>query len=180
MALTATIFNFIIELSDVDRSVYESFDLKVAQHPSETAEYMITRVLAYCFEYAEGIEFTAGGLSSTDEPPIVIRDLTGRITAWIDVGMPDAERLHRAAKLAERVAVYTHRDFRQLSGQLEGKKIHRREEIAIYPFDRKFIEDAAEALDRRTKFSVSRTEGHIYLDIGTVSLSSVVEPLHLS
>ena len=76
MALTATIYNFDIELANVDRGVYETFALKVAQHPSETNEYLVTRVLAYCLEYAEGISFSRG-LAEPDEPPITVRDLTG-------------------------------------------------------------------------------------------------------
>ena len=80
-------------------------------HPSESAEYLVTRLLAYCLELTEGIEFTAG-LSNGDEPAIVVRDLTGRLLSWIEVGTPDADRLHRASKLVDRVAVYTHRDLR--------------------------------------------------------------------
>lgn len=98
MALTSTMYNVSIEVSDVDRGVYQTLDLRLAMHPSETAEYMATRLLAYCLEWEEGIEFTAG-LSNGDEPAIVVRDLTGRITAWIEVGMPDADRLHRASSI---------------------------------------------------------------------------------
>ena len=58
MALTATIYNFDIQLADVDRGVYESLAFKVACQPSETEEYLMSRVLAYCLEYAEGITFS--------------------------------------------------------------------------------------------------------------------------
>ena len=113
MAETATIYNFSIDLSDMDRGVYETLELRVARHPSETAEYMVVRVLAYCLEYQEGITLTEG-VSSGHEPALLVRDLTGRVTAWIEVGLPDAARLHRASKLAGRVAVYTHRDARHV------------------------------------------------------------------
>ena len=76
MALTATIYSFEIRLSDVDRGVYESFAFKAAQHPSETDEYLVTRVLAYCLEYREGIGFSRG-LAEPDEPTVAVRDLTG-------------------------------------------------------------------------------------------------------
>src|SRR4051812_47354462 len=98
MALTATVHHFDVELSDVDRGVYESLSFKAARHPSETAEYLVTRVLAYCLEYTEGIAFSKGGLSEPDEPAVVVRDLTGALRAWIEVGSPDAARLHRASK----------------------------------------------------------------------------------
>src|SRR4029450_9446033 len=99
MALAATIYNFDIDLADSDRGVYETLALRVARHPSESDDYLIARLLAYCLEYTEAIEFSRGGLSEPDEPPIAIRDLTGRLQAWIDIGSPDAARLHKAGKL---------------------------------------------------------------------------------
>ena len=174
MALTSTIYNVTVDLSDVDRGVYESLALRMAMHPSETMEYMATRLMAYCLEYTEGIEMTTG-LSDGDEPAIVVRDLTGRVTAWIEVGLPDADRLHRASKLAERVAVYTHRDIRILLGQLEGRRIHRAEDVGIYTFAGTFIKDLAARMERRVAVSLSVTEQHLYLDIGGHSMSTVVE-----
>lgn len=174
MALTSTIYNASVELNDVDRGVYESFALRLAMHPSETMEYMVTRLLAYCLEYTEGIAMTTG-LSDGDEPAIVIRNLTGQITGWIEVGLPDADRLHRASKLGGRVAVYTHRDIRILLGQLEGRRIHRAEDVAIYTFAGSFIQELAERFDRRVNVSLSVTEGHLYLDIGGHALSTVIE-----
>lgn len=174
MALTSTIYNATVELSDVDRGVYETLELRLAMHPSESSEYLVTRLLAYCLEYTEGIEFTSG-LSNGDEPAIVVRDLTGRITAWIEVGAPDADRLHRASKLGARVAVYTHRDLRTFLAPLEGKRIHRAAEIPIYTFGRGFIDALAERLQRRVKIGLSVTEGHLYLDVDGASLTTVIE-----
>ena len=165
MAETATIYHFSIDLSDMDRGVYETLELRVARHPSETAEYMVVRVLAYCLEYQEGIALTEG-VSSGDEPALLVRDLTGRVTAWIEVGMPDAARLHRASKHAGRVAVYTHRDARQLLAQLSGEKIHRASDIPIRAFDRGTIGEIAGAIDRRTSLSLSVTHGELYLVLG--------------
>jgi uncharacterized protein YaeQ len=165
MAQTATIYTLTVDLNDMDRGVYETLDLRVARHPSETAEYMLVRVLAYCLEYQEGIALTEG-VSSGDEPALLVRDLTGRVTAWIEVGMPDATRLHRGSKLAGRVAVYTHRDARQLLAQLSGEKIHRAENIPIRAFDRIRIEEIAALIDRRASLAISVTHGEIYLTMG--------------
>ena len=173
MALTSTIYTFTIDLADVDRGVYESLSLKVARHPSETPGYMLTRVLAYALEYTEGIVMT-DGISSGDEAAIVVRDLTGRITTWVDVGMPDAARLHRAQKLADRVAVYTHRDIRQLLGQLAGETIHRAGDLPIYAFDRTFIEEASAALDRRAALTISVTDGEMLLAIGDRTFQTTI------
>ena len=174
MALTSTIYNAAVELNDVDRGVYESINVRLAMHPSETMEYMATRLMAYCLEYTEGIEMTAG-LSDGGEPAIVVRDLTGRVTAWIEVGLPDADRLHRASKLVRRVAVYTHRDVRILLGQLEGKRIHRAGDLALYSFGGNFIKDLAARFERRVALSLSVTERHLYLDIDGHALSTVIE-----
>jgi uncharacterized protein YaeQ len=165
VAQAATIYNFEIDLADMDRGVYETLDLRVARHPSETPEYMLVRVLAYCLEYQEGIELTEG-VSSGDEPALLVRDLTGRVTAWIEVGMPDPSRLHRGSKLAGRAVVYTHRDARQLLAQLSGAKIHRGEAIPIRAFDRGAIEAIAASVDRRTRVALSITHGELFLTIG--------------
>src|SRR5690606_17448937 len=89
---------------------------RAARHPSETAAYLMTRVLAYCLEYEEGIAFTEG-ISATDEPAVLVRDATGSITAWIEVGAPDAERLHRGSRLADRTTTYPHRGRRARAAQ---------------------------------------------------------------
>ena len=165
MAQTSTIYSVTIDLSDIDRGVFETLDLRVARHPSETAEYMLVRLLAYCLEYQEGIALT-GGLSSGDEPALVVRDLTGRVTAWIEVGLPDAARLHRGSKLAGRAAVYTHRDARQLLSQLSGGKIHRASDIPIRAFDRAAIEEVAALIERRASLAISVSGGDLLIALG--------------
>ena len=106
MAQGATVHAFSVELADVDRNTYATLDLRMARHPSETPEFLLTRLLAYCLEYTEGIVFT-DGVGAVDEPAVLVRDLTGQLTAWIEVGAPSAERLHKGAKAAKRCAVYT-------------------------------------------------------------------------
>ncbi len=165
MAQASTIYVLTIDLADMNRGVYETLELRVARHPSETAEYMLVRVLAYCLEYGEGIALTEG-VSSGDEPAIVVRDMTGRVTGWIEVGMPDAARLHRGSKLAGRVAVYTHRDVRQLLTQLAGEKIHHGADIPVRAFDRPLVEEIASLLDRRSSLAISITDGDLLISIG--------------
>jgi uncharacterized protein YaeQ len=179
MALTATIHHFSVELADIDRAVYQNLELRLARHPSETAEFMLTRLLAYCLEYGEGIAFS-DGISAVDEPAVLARDLTGQLTAWIEVGAPDAERLHRGIKLAGRAAVYTHRDPAQLLAQLAGRKIHRAAEIPVYAFERGFVEAAAAALERRNTVTISVTERQLYLGINEQSFASPISEQRLS
>ncbi|HXI11668.1 MAG TPA: YaeQ family protein [Thermoanaerobaculia bacterium] len=173
MALTATIFNLSIELADIDRGVYETLDLRVARQPSETAEYMLMRVLAYCLEYTEGISLSQG-VAAGDEPAISVRDLTGQVTAWIEVGMPDAERIHRGSKLAGRAAIYTHREPRHVLAQFEGKRIHRSDEIPVYSFEPAFVQRLASLIDRRTELALTITERQLYVEVQGETLSSKV------
>jgi uncharacterized protein YaeQ len=176
MALTATIYNFDIELADADRHRYESLNLRVARHPSESAEYLVTRLFAYLMEYAEGIEFSRG-VSDPDEPAIAIRDLTGAVTTWIDIGTPDAARLHKAAKSGARVVVYTHKNPEQFVKQLSGEKIHRPGELELYAMDRALVAALAARLERRVGFSVSITDRELYVSIGTDTITGTVTRL---
>jgi uncharacterized protein YaeQ len=173
LALGATIYTFDIELADADRAVYESLSLRVAQHPSETPDYLMTRVLAYCLEFAEGIEFSKG-LSDPDEPAIFVRDLTGALQAWVDIGLPEPERLHRASKAAPRVAVYAHKDPAQWAARIALAKIHRAEKLEVFAFERVWLTSFVAKLERRMKFSLARSEGEIYLTLGLETSQTVL------
>lgn len=179
MALGATIYNFEIDLADADRGVYESLSLRVARHPSESDDYLVARVLAYCVEYTEGIEFSRGGLSDPDEPPIAVRDLTGALRAWIDIGTPDAARLHKAAKLAGRVAVYIHRDPSQWLRTLAGERIHNRDALELYAFDRALIAGIVSRLERRMAFAVSVSDRELYLSLADATVSGAAHRVRL-
>lgn len=174
MALTSTMYSFDVELSDVDRGVYETLAIKAACHPSETEAYFVTRVLAYCLEYREGIAFSKG-LSEPDEPALSVRDLTGALTHWIEIGSPDGSRLHKASKAAPRVAVYTHKEPRLLLRGYEGQRIHKAEAIEFYAIDRALIDGLAEHLDRRVALTLSVSDRHLFVDVGGESLSGTVE-----
>ena len=164
MALTATIYNFDVQLADVDRGVYETLTFRVAQQPSETEEYLLSRVLAYCLEYTEGITFSKG-IAEADAPALSVRDLTGEMRVWIDVGAPDAARLHKASKASPRVAVYTHRDAARLAGQLAGERIHRSAELELHGISRTLIDGLVARLDRRNKWELSITDRHVYVTV---------------
>ena len=179
MALTATMYNFDIELADADRRVYESLALRVARHPSESAEYLVTRVLAYVLEFAEGIEFSRG-VSDPEEPALAVRDLTGAITTWIEIGTPDAARLHKASKAAARVVVYTHKDPDQFLRRLAGERIHRAAALDLYAIDRGLIAALTARLERRVAFSLSVTDRELYVSIGTDALTGTVTRLQLA
>jgi uncharacterized protein YaeQ len=174
MALTATIYNLDVELADTDRGVYESLSFKVAQQPSESDEHMMARVLAYCLEYTEGIGFSKG-IADPEDPALFVRDLTGALRVWIDIGSPDAARLHKAGKAAPRVVVYTHKEPAQLLRALDGERIHRAEALELYALDREMIAELVTHRDRRTKLDVTVTQGHLYVTIDGETYEGTVE-----
>jgi uncharacterized protein YaeQ len=178
MALTSTMFTFDVTLSDVDRGVYETIALRMAQHPSESEDYFVTRLLAYCLEYEEGIVFSRG-ISDADEPPIAVRDLTGTLTKWIEIGAPDAARLHKASKASPRLALYTAKSPEVLKRGYAGQRIHKAEAIVARGVPRETIEWVVDHLDRRLEIAMSVTDGTIYLTIGDDTHETTLPALQL-
>lgn len=174
MALGATIHHLKINVSDVDRGVYEALDLRLARHPSETMRYLLTRLLAYCLSFEEGIAFSKGGLSTADEPPVSIRDRTGVLLAWIDVGVPSAERLHKASKAARRVAVFTTADMMFLRREARSRPIHKLEDIVVWQLATSFVDALEAKIGRNTELDLVHTEGQLYVTIEGASIEGQV------
>jgi uncharacterized protein YaeQ len=166
VALTATMYRFEVDLSDVDRGVYEQFEVRAAQHPSESEEFFVTRLLAYVLEYSESLQF-GRGISTTEDATIWQKSGDGRIELWIEVGAPAAERLHRIAKQAERVAIYSHREPNFVRSLWRGQTVHRAEQIEVYFLPQEIVSWLVEKLERKTVLSVSRNDGTVYLTIGS-------------
>jgi uncharacterized protein YaeQ len=173
MALSATVYHLQIDLSDVDRNVYQALDLRVARHPSESMRYLLTRVLAYCLCHEEGIAFSKG-LSTTEEPAVWVKDLQGNLRMWIEVGNPSPERLHKASKAAPRVVVFTQHDPALLQKAARAKAIHRAEEIAIHSLEPAFLDAVDAATDRNARWVLVHTGGQLYLTVGETTLSGAV------
>jgi uncharacterized protein YaeQ len=174
MGSSATLYRFHIVLSDVDRSVYETLDLRVAQHPSESEEFLAARVVAYCAAYEEGLAFSRG-LSTADEPALWTKTSDGEIATWIDIGLPSAERLHRASKLARRVIVFTHKRVELLQRQCAGERIHRAEEIRVLAIDPVFIGELVRRLDRNVRWELAFTGGHLFATVGGATFETRIE-----
>jgi len=175
----STVYNFSIDLSDVDRGVYEALKLPVALHPSENLEFMVTRLLARVLEHAEGIAFSPG-IGAPDEPTVSVKGLDGTVLSWIEIGSPNAERLHRASKAAQRVAVYCHRSADLVYAELLQEPIFRGEEISFYSFEGTFISDFARSLERRNDVRISRTDQTLYLSIQDKNFSTPLIERRLS
>jgi uncharacterized protein YaeQ len=172
VALSATMRRFEIGLSDSDREVYETLDLRVAQHPSESERYLVARVIARCLEHADGLEFSKGGVSDDTEPALIQRDLTGRLTAWIEIGSPSPDRLHKATKASPRVCVYTWKDADKLAAEILERKTHRASEIELSELDAAVLDALAATLDRVNKWEIAVTGGALYITAGGESFET--------
>ncbi len=182
MALGATVFHWQVSVSDVDRGFYDEVGLRIARHPSENMRYLLTRAIAYCLEYEEGIAFSKGGLSDDEDPPISVRDLTGLLLAWIDIGSPSADRLHRAAKAAPRVALYTSAELALLRREASSRTIHRGADIAVWRLEPAMLDALEKKVDRTGKIDLLRNDGQLYVTVGgatvegTITRASLVDP----
>jgi uncharacterized protein YaeQ len=106
MAAKATVFKAELSVSDMDRHYYATHQLTLAQHPSETEERLMVRLLAFALNAGEQLAFGRGISSTEEEPDLWARDLTGQIDLWIEVGQPDEQRLRKACGRAKEVRVY--------------------------------------------------------------------------
>ena len=131
------------------------------------------------FEVTEGIAFSKG-LSEPDTPAITVRDLTGALRAWVDVGSPEADRLHRASKIAPRVVVYAHKNAAQLALRYSTERIHRIEMLELYAVDSHWLAEIAPHLTRRMNFSLTVAARHVYLSLGAQTSDSVIERVGIS
>ena len=174
VALTATVHSVELDLADHDRGVYETLELRVARHPSESADYLVTRLLAYALEYVPGIAFSSGGLSDPGEPAILVRDASTGLRTWVEIGWPDAARLHKAAKAAPRVVVYPHREVTQWLRRLEGARIHRASDVDVRAIDLALIDALAARLDRRFSGALTVSGDELFVSIGAQTLTGAV------
>jgi uncharacterized protein YaeQ len=166
MALPVVMRRFHVNLADSDRELYTELDLRVAQHPSESARYLVARVLARILEHADGLEFSKGGVSDDDEPALVQRDLRGDLRAWIEVGAPTPDRLHKASKASPRVAVYAWKNVPALAEAIAERRGHRADEIELRALAPEWLDQIAQTLDRTNTWDLAVTGGIVYLTIG--------------
>ncbi len=179
MAQATTLLRVAVELADVDRGVYESLDLRVAQHPSESRGRVVVRVLARCLVHEEGLEF-GRGLSNVDEPALWSHGPHGGVAHWVDIGAPSADRLHRASKLAERVSVVTDKDTQPLQKEWSSRAVHRAEEVQILELPPELVDALAEELGLDDAWVVSLVDAHLSVTCGAGSYAGEIRRRPLS
>jgi len=156
VALKPTIYKLTISLSDLDRNYYDTLNLTIAQHPSETLERMMARVLAYCINAEEHLAFTKG-LSEAEEPDIWLRSLDGQLVLWIDLGEPAVDRIKKATRLASTTKVYSFNSKSDVwwhQNQAKFKSLP----VSVYRFQWQQIQSLAKLAERTMEFSVMITD----------------------
>lgn len=169
------LYRFQFEFSDIDHGIYETLDIRVAKHPSEIVPYLLTRALAYALSYKENLEFTAGGLSDPDEPALKLLSPTGNIELWIEIGNPSARKLHKASKTANQVVVYTYKNVGPLIEEIKNNKVHRANEIQIYAFDYKFLQDLEAHLQTNNSWNLLLQEKQLTVSIKDQSFQTPIQ-----
>lgn len=160
------LYRFTIEVSDVDRDFYQSVDFRVAQHPSETAPFLLTRAIAYALNFQDGLEFAPGGLSDADTPCLSVPGPHGGIALWIEVGNPSARKLHKASKAAKAVKVYTYKNPDLLVQEIKSETVHRAEEIEIFAVGAELIKKLEPQLERDNRWTLLHNQGELTIDTG--------------
>ncbi len=164
VAIKPTIYKLRISLSDLNRNYYDTLNLTIAQHPSETLERMMARVLAYCINAEEHLAFTKG-LSEVDEPDIWARTLDDQISLWIDVGEPAAERVKKATRLSTSVKVYSFNSKSDVWWS-QGQTKFSRLKASFFRFDWPGIQTLAGLVERTMDLSVTITGDSAYVATG--------------
>jgi uncharacterized protein YaeQ len=161
MALKPTIYKLRIVLSDTNRHYYDTLNLTIAQHPSESIERMMVRMLAFCINAQDNLTFTKG-LSSTEEPDLWSRTLDGILELWIDVGEPAPERIKKATRLAQQVKVYC---FNKKSDTWwsQGRGSIKDLNASVFQFSIEEIKALASIVERTMDLSVTITEDSAYI-----------------
>jgi uncharacterized protein YaeQ len=162
----------------MERSVYETLDLTVARHPSESTPFLLTRVIAYALNTAEGIEFSSG-LSTPGEPAIAVRDLTGAYRLWIEIGQPSPEQLQKALGMSEAVHVYAYKDPRQWVQQLQAARNPRLAGAELFALAPEFLSELEGVLERRNRWTLVHSGGEIFVTAGDATMQGALQRVHL-
>ena len=175
MASNSKICKLTISLSDLDHNYYDSLNLTVAQHPSETTERMMVRVLVFCINAQERLEFTKG-LSAVDEPDIWARSLDDQLLLWIDVGEPSLDRIKKASRIANEVKVYC---FNRKSKPWweQGQEKFKQLKASFYRFEWESIQTLAALQQRTMQLSVTITGNSAYIATELGECEVAWEPL---
>ncbi len=178
MALKPTIFKIKVSLSDLNRQVYEALNLTIAQHPSETTERMMARLLAYCLNASRSLVLCKG-LSDTEEPDLWDKSDTGETDLWIEVGEPSVERLKKATRQAKKVVVYCFNSKASTWWSLEASKLDS-DKLEVYQLAWPEMQQLAAKVERTMDISVTVSENSLFVATNLGEQELILTPLKSS
>lgn len=161
MALKPTIYKFRVALTDINNDYYDSLSLTIAQHPSESLQRMMARVVAFSMNAQPDLTFTKG-LSNIEEPDIWHKTLDDQISLWIDVGEPDPERVKKSTRLARKVRVYSFNTKSDVWWKQNANKLNLLK-AEVYKFDAEGIETLATYVKRTMDFSIMLSGNTVFV-----------------
>jgi uncharacterized protein YaeQ len=176
MAQPSTIYRVNIQLSDIDRGLYESLQTTVARHPSETEERLLARILGYALYYEPELTFTKG-VGAGDEPDLWLKGPDGRVTCWIEVGLPDAERLIKASRHSEQVILCAFGSSLLIWEKQQLPKLVGISNLTVIRLEQAFLKSLSDRLQRSISWSLTITESSLYLTIDGETLESAISYL---
>jgi len=165
MALKATIFKATLNVSDMDRHYYQTHDLVVAKHPSETTQRMMLRIIAFALNAHEDLEFTKG-LSTQDEPDLWQKTPSSEIELWIELGQPDEKRIKKACSLSCNAILYCvqNRSFDEWWPQVE-PSLSRFNNLSVFGIEPAILDNMADQVDRTMDLTATIQDGQLWLTL---------------
>jgi len=161
MAISATINKVSLNIADMDRHYYQSHELTMAQHPSETDFRFMVRLIAFMANANERLCFTKG-LSSDDEPELWIKTLTNDIELWIELGQPDEKRIRKACGRSRQVIIYTYNERKaKVWWEQQQEKLQRFSNLKVFHINAPGVDTMVK---RSMQLQCSIQDGEIYLN----------------
>lgn len=174
MALPSTVYRATIELSDVDRGIYESLQATVARHPSEIEERLVVRLLAYALFFEPGLVFTKG-ICAADEPDLWLKGADGRVLLWVEVGLPESDRIVKAARHAEHVVLVACGKGLPVWEQQHLPKLLAIPNLTLMTFDQTVIRSLVERLERTINWEITINDGNFYINSGGETFEAALQ-----
>jgi uncharacterized protein YaeQ len=168
MALKATIYKVNLQMADMDRNYYEQHTLTLAQHPSETAERLMIRLLAFAIYANEALTFGNG--ISDGEPALWQKDLTGEIELWIELGQPEERTIRKACGRAKQVVLFLYGASGELWWKNNQNEFIDKKNLTVIQLAYKDTQALAAMLERSMELACNIQDGQVSLSNGTVAL----------
>jgi uncharacterized protein YaeQ len=162
MALKSIIYKTELQISDIGRHYYETHNLTLALHPSETEERMMIRLAAFAWHAQDMLSFTKG-LSEISEPDIWVKNYTDEIELWIDIGQPDDDRIRRSSAKANEVAVYDFHSSNNVWWQAIENKLTRFDNVHVWQIDSEMSHELSRLAGRNMRLSCTVDHDDMWL-----------------